>query len=126
MMAGLALIASPTLLLVRPDPLDLAPGLLLAGLGMGLISGPLAPIALSEIASAKAGAASGMLKATQELGGAIGVAAIGSFFFALAGSGTTGIRYAFIGTAAVLAALLLIAGWSARALPHNLRVYGGA
>lgn len=70
MAAGLLCIALLDRLVPAPGALALAPPLLLTGVGMGLLSGPLAPIALSEIRLEHAGAASGMLKSAQELGGA--------------------------------------------------------
>lgn len=62
-------------------PLTLAPVLLAMGLGMGLVVGPLSPLALSEVDTGHAGAASGLLKTVQQLGGAFGVAAAGGLFF---------------------------------------------
>lgn len=53
-------------------PLVLA--LLMAGLGMAMLAGPLTPIALARIDRAHAGAAGGVLKAVQQLGSAIGAA----------------------------------------------------
>lgn len=108
-------------------PLALAPGMVFAGLGMGLVTGPLTPIALSEIALPQAGAASGTLKATQELGGAIGVAAIGSLFFAIGGDRPGhATLVAFGSTTAALAGALVAAGLAARRLPRDLKVFGSA
>jgi len=55
--------------------------LLFAGLGMGMVSGPLAPLALARVDKAYAGMASGAFKSTQQIGGALGAALIGALFF---------------------------------------------
>lgn len=101
-------------------PLGIA--LLLAGLGMGMMAGPLTPIALSRIDKAHAGAAGGVLKAVQQLGSAIGAASVGALFLWLAkGAHEAEVtRAAFTATAGVLAALLLIVACIARLLPARL------
>jgi len=48
---------------------------------MGLIMSPIFAVALNDVDHKHAGAASGVLNAVQQLGGAIGVALIGVFFF---------------------------------------------
>jgi EmrB/QacA subfamily drug resistance transporter len=62
-------------------PWEFIPGLLLTGIGMGLVMSPLFAVALNDVNHKHAGAASGVLNAVQQLGGAIGVALIGVFFF---------------------------------------------
>ena len=61
---------------------NLAAPLLLWGLGMGLVIAPLFDFVLSSLAEDEAGSGSGMLNALQQLGCAIGVAAIGTVYFA--------------------------------------------
>ncbi len=61
---------------------DLAPGLLVSGLGMGLLIAPLFDIILAAVGDGEIGAASGVLNATQQLAGAVGVAVLGTVFFA--------------------------------------------
>lgn len=102
--------------------LPLALALLLAGLGMGMMAGPLTPIALSRIDGAHAGAAGGVLKAVQQLGSAIGAAGIGALFLWLAkGAQEAEItRAAFTETSAALVLLLLIVALLARMLPARL------
>jgi hypothetical protein len=62
-------------------PWEFVPGLLLTGMGMGLVMSPIFAVALNDVDHKHAGAASGVLNAIQQLGGAIGVALIGVFFF---------------------------------------------
>lgn len=52
-----------------------------AGVGMGMVSGPLAPLALARVDTVHAGMASGAFKSTQQIGGAVGAALIGTLFF---------------------------------------------
>jgi EmrB/QacA subfamily drug resistance transporter len=62
-------------------PWEFIPGLLVTGMGMGLVMSPIFAVALTDVDHKNAGAASGVLNAVQQLGGAIGVALIGVFFF---------------------------------------------
>ncbi|MEV0274498.1 DHA2 family efflux MFS transporter permease subunit [Hamadaea sp. NPDC050747] len=57
---------------------DLIPGLLVAGLGLGCTFAPLQTIAMRNIQPQVAGAASGMINTTRQLGGVIGSAAVGA------------------------------------------------
>ncbi|MEU6934712.1 MFS transporter [Streptomyces sp. NPDC046374] len=59
----------------------LAP-LLLAGLGSGLVISPNQTLTLSEVPVHRAGTAGGTLQTGQRVGSAIGIAAVGSVFFA--------------------------------------------
>lgn len=67
------------------DGPELIPALLVAGLGMGCIIAPLTNIILTGISLGDAGAASGVLTTTQQIGGAMGVAVVGVIFFGLIG-----------------------------------------
>ncbi|GAB3942615.1 hypothetical protein GCM10027614_29970 [Micromonospora vulcania] len=60
----------------------LVPALLLVGFGMGLVMAPFFDIVLSGVEPAETGSASGTLTAVQQLGGALGVALLGTVFFA--------------------------------------------
>lgn len=60
----------------------LVPGLLGVGAGIGLCFTPLTSTILSNVASAKVGAASGTLATTQQVGFALGVAVTGLIYFA--------------------------------------------
>ncbi|MFM5949069.1 MAG: MFS transporter, partial [Novosphingobium sp.] len=59
----------------------LAPLLVLTGLGMGTLSGCIAPVSVAQVDRDHAGAASGLLKTAQQLGGALGIAMAGSVYF---------------------------------------------
>jgi EmrB/QacA subfamily drug resistance transporter len=66
---------------VAGSPAALAPGLLLAGAGIGLCFTPLTAIVLGNIDPERAGAASGVLSTTQQVGYSLGVAITGLIFF---------------------------------------------
>ncbi|MBV1856590.1 DHA2 family efflux MFS transporter permease subunit [Catellatospora tritici] len=57
---------------------DLIPGLLIAGVGLGCTFAPLQTIAMRNIAPQVAGAASGFINTTRQLGAVIGSAAVGA------------------------------------------------
>ncbi len=65
----------------------LAPGLLLVGAGMGLGITPLATLVMSSAPPAHIGSVSGVLATSQNIGSAIGVAAIGAIFYGALGRG---------------------------------------
>ncbi|MFX8828953.1 hypothetical protein ABTM52_20595, partial [Acinetobacter baumannii] len=56
--------------------------LVLAGVSMGSTTGCIGPIVVSRVDRDHAGAASAMLKTSQQLGAALGVALVGSLYFA--------------------------------------------
>ncbi|GCD96812.1 MFS transporter [Embleya hyalina] len=56
------------------------PGLFVAGVGLGMLMGPLFAITLQDVDTAHAGTASGTLEAVEQLGGALGVVTIGAVF----------------------------------------------
>jgi EmrB/QacA subfamily drug resistance transporter len=60
----------------------LAPGLVIAGAGLGLLVVPLINVVLAAVPAETSGGSSGVFSTAQQLGGAIGIAAIGSVFFA--------------------------------------------
>lgn len=113
--------------LMAAAPWLIAFPLLVMGLGMGLVGGPLPPCALSEVDVGHAGSASGTLKATQQLGSAIGAAAIGTLFFLidpLAGTVGEDAIHAFTLSAIVVAASLIAVGLLALAIPRQLQIRG--
>jgi EmrB/QacA subfamily drug resistance transporter len=57
---------------------------LLAGAGMGAMLAPLFDFVLAGVADDEVGSASGVLNALQQLGGAVGIAVIGTIFFSVA------------------------------------------
>lgn len=66
--------------------LQMLPGLVLVGLGMGLFIASLFNFALAGIQHRQAGSASGVLATVQEVGAAAGIALVGVIFFNLLGS----------------------------------------
>ena len=72
--------------------LALVPGLVLVGAGIGLSFTPIQQVVLGGIDPARAGAASGMLSTTQQVGFALGVAITGVIYF---GAADQGIAHAF-------------------------------
>jgi EmrB/QacA subfamily drug resistance transporter len=92
----------------------LAPGLLLAGAGMGLCVTPLTTISLTSIAPESAGAGSGALSTVQQVGNALGVAITGAIYF---GAQAAGVAHAFELSLGELAALLLGVAAMSRMLP---------
>jgi EmrB/QacA subfamily drug resistance transporter len=65
---------------------DMAPALVVAGLGMGGLLAPLADILLDGVQPQDAGSASGLFNTSLQVGASIGVAVIGVIFFGLLGS----------------------------------------
>jgi hypothetical protein len=61
--------------------LKLAPVLLVAGLGGGLVIAPNITLSLEEVKPAQAGAGGGLLQTAQRVGSAIGVAIVLALFF---------------------------------------------
>ena len=59
--------------------------LLVVGMGMGLFIVPVFDTVLAAVTDAETGSASGVLNAIQQLGGAIGVAVLGTVFFSVLG-----------------------------------------
>jgi EmrB/QacA subfamily drug resistance transporter len=94
----------------------LVPGLVLVGAGMGLVLAPLASTILSSLEPERAGAASGMLTAMQNVGNAIGVAVTGVIFF---GALHSGYARAFELAVGELAILLVGVAALTRLLPRG-------
>jgi len=63
---------------VGSSRLHLLPGLIVAGVGLGLTFAPLQTIAMRNVEPQMAGAASGMINTTRQLGGVIGASAVGA------------------------------------------------
>ena len=59
----------------------MSPGLAVVGVGMGLSFAPFFDLVLAGVEDREAGSASGVLTAVQQLGGAFGVAVVGTVFF---------------------------------------------
>ncbi len=68
---------------------DLVGPLLVWGLGIGLVIAPLFDFVLAALSEEEVGSGSGVLNTLQQLGGAIGIAAIGTMFFTTVANQTT-------------------------------------
>jgi EmrB/QacA subfamily drug resistance transporter len=64
-------------------PWHMIPALLLLGIGMGLAMAPFFSIVLAGVDDEESGSASGAITSVQQLGGAFGIAVLGTIFFAL-------------------------------------------
>jgi EmrB/QacA subfamily drug resistance transporter len=97
------------LLLARLDTTgwELAPGLLVLGLGMGLVMGLFFSVTLKDVDPAHAGSASGTMSAVSQVGGAVGIALVGVIFF---GGVTAGAGAAFDGVGRDVRTQLVAAG----------------
>jgi EmrB/QacA subfamily drug resistance transporter len=60
---------------------QLSPGLVVTGVGLGLIVAPMFNIILASVTDVETGSASGVLNAVQQLATSIGVAVLGTIFF---------------------------------------------
>ncbi|GLX02610.1 MFS transporter [Microtetraspora sp. NBRC 16547] len=78
---------------VGVTPWQLAPALIVTGIGMGLLMGPFFDIVLAGVEPHETGSASGTLTAVQQLGNAFGVALLGTVFFDLLGPVPTGTSF---------------------------------
>jgi EmrB/QacA subfamily drug resistance transporter len=78
-MAGIAL-AAPHVG-VNGSPWPVVPGLVVAGAGLALLIIPLVNVVLAAVPVEVAGGASGLFSTAQQLGGAVGVALLGTVFF---------------------------------------------
>jgi MFS family permease len=65
--------------------LSLAPPQIVLGLGIGMLISPLFGFILASVTDDEVGSASGVLNACQQLAGAVGVAVLGTIFFAVLG-----------------------------------------
>lgn len=106
--------------------LALSPGvigalLLVAGIGMGSLSGPLGPITLARVDRNHAGVAGAMHKTVQQIGGALGTAFIATVYFMIApGSARQGMPGAFLVASGIVALDLLALAILLRRLPERL------
>jgi len=72
----------------------LTPALLLTGFGAGLVFVPLVDFIIGDATTGEVGSAVGVLNAAQQFAGAIGVAALGTVFFARVGQPSAGSCFA--------------------------------
>ena len=66
---------------LHTQSLMIAGPLLVGGIGIGMLVSPLFDFILAAVTDDEVGSASGVLNALQQLGGALGVAAMGTLFF---------------------------------------------
>jgi EmrB/QacA subfamily drug resistance transporter len=74
---------------VHGSPWPAVPGLVVAGAGLALLIIPLGNVVLAAVPAEAAGGASGLFSTAQQLGGAVGVALLGTIFFGWVTSGHT-------------------------------------
>jgi hypothetical protein len=103
---------------VRGHVLWLAPGLVLIGAGMGLCLTALNTSVLVHATPQTAGAISGAMSTTQQVGNALGVAVTGVIFF---GALPRGYGHAMVLSLAELAVLLVTVAALTRLLPRAAR-----
>ncbi|KQN40877.1 hypothetical protein ASG37_03685 [Sphingomonas sp. Leaf407] len=106
--------------------LALPPGLigaalLVAGIGMGTLSGPLGPITLAGVDRNHAGVAGATLKTVQQIGGALGTALVATIYFAMiADRSGQGAPTAFLAASGIVAIDLVGLAWLLNFLPDRL------
>ena len=99
------------------DPWPVVPGLVVAGAGLSLMIIPLVNVVLAAVPHEVAGGAGGMFSTSQQLGGALGVALVGSVFFTQIESHP--FTVAFKHTVPVVIGLFVLAAVLALALPKT-------
>jgi EmrB/QacA subfamily drug resistance transporter len=99
------------------DPWPVVPGLVIAGAGLSLMIIPLVNVVLAAVPHEVAGGAGGMFSTSQQLGGALGVALVGTVFFTQLESHP--FTDAFEHTMPVVIGLFLAAALLAMALPRT-------
>jgi len=99
------------------SPWPLVPGLAVAGAGLALLVIPLVNVVLAAVPAEAAGGASGLFSTAQQLGGAIGIAAIGSVFFGSLGRHP--LVDSFTHTAPYAAAAFLVCAVLSMVLPRT-------
>ena len=112
LMAGLAIVISALAILADAGPAtsyapDLAIAYILLGAGAGSSFLPLLTITMADVPMADAGLASGFSNVTMQVGGALGLAAIGSVSTSVA-SGTAGFQLAYVLAAICVASSLAL------------------
>jgi hypothetical protein len=107
-------------------PWPLLPALLVLGIGMGASMAPYFDIVLAAVDEHEVGSAAGTLTAAQQVGGAIGVAVLGTTFFSWLGhdasaAGTGGFTTSLERVLWLEIALLALAGGLCFLLPPRAR-----
>jgi MFS family permease len=99
---------------------NLAPALVIMGVGMSMVTIPLIPYILSGVDPRDAGSASGTAGAVQQVGGALGIALIGAVFFSQLTTTTASYNHAFEDAAWVQVTLLAICTILTLLLPRRI------
>jgi MFS family permease len=99
---------------------ELAPSLLIAGLGMGFGMSPLVGTVIAGLKPSEAGSGAGIVTTTLQIGNVLGIAVISLLFFMILGDGKPGAAYAntFAITMPISALLMLVAAYLVRSLPR--------
>ncbi|HEX3788078.1 MAG TPA: MFS transporter [Pseudonocardiaceae bacterium] len=115
---GIAVLIGSTLL-NWPDlgVLDLAPGMVLIGVGQGMTMTTLFRVILSQVPVDRAGVGSGALVTTQQTCLALGVATLGTLYASLGTPSGLGMRDAFVLVMAVMFVVAVALSIGGRALP---------
>jgi EmrB/QacA subfamily drug resistance transporter len=99
------------------NPWPIVPGLVIAGAGLSLLVIPLVNVVLAAVPTDAAGGAGGQFTTAQQLGGALGVAVVGTVFFSdLDGRSFTD---SFTAALPIVVGLFLLAAVLALALPRT-------
>jgi EmrB/QacA subfamily drug resistance transporter len=99
------------------DPWPVVPGLVVTGAGLSLMIIPLVNVVLAAVPHEVAGGAGGIFSTAQQLGGALGVAVVGTVFFSQLESHP--FTQSFEHSAAVVIGLFLAAAVLSLALPRT-------
>lgn len=99
------------------NPWPVVPGLVLAGVGLSLLVIPLVNVVLAAVPHEVAGGAGGIFSTAQQLGGAVGVAVVGTLFFSRAADHS--LTAAFKHAAPMIIILFLAAGLLSLVLPRT-------
>jgi MFS family permease len=104
------------------DAVVLAPSMVVAGVGQGLVVSPLFGFVLAGVPAHRAGVGSGILTTTMQSALALGVATLGSLFLSLDTANSLGMRTAFVVVIGVQAMMALLVAVAVRGLPQPGRV----
>ncbi len=108
--------------------IDLVAPQLLTGIGIGMIVSPLFGFILAAVRTEEVGSASGVLTAIQQLGAALGVAALGTLFFStLTHHGfVTAITHSLVAELATMPVLFVLISLLPRRAVDEAEVFAGA
>jgi predicted MFS family arabinose efflux permease len=103
---------------------ELCPALAVSGIGLGLLVVPLVDVALATVPTSEAGAASGAYGTVQQMGAALGVAVIGTVFFAVGSSyDVASLRSGLLAACWVAAGGYALAALASLLLPSRAQVH---